>query len=63
MPDPAPRAISRHAEDGACLAFRVEAERVEDAQYHPFAVDQRQRRVVLVADRDRQSLPSPKVLC
>src|SRR6516225_2685569 len=46
--------------DAAVQALGIEAHRVGDAQHHPFPVDQRQQRVVLVAGRDRHVVPEPQ---
>src|SRR6185437_2705200 len=42
--------------DAAVHPLGVEAHRIGHAHHHPFAVDQRKQRVVLVAGRDRHVL-------
>ena len=46
--------------DAAVEALGIKAQRVGDAQYHPFPIDQCQQRVVLVSGRDRNIIAEAK---
>ena len=62
-PHPSPPPSRIGVLDAAVEALGVKAQRATDAKHHPFALHQRQERVVFVAGRYRRVRPSPGVLC